>query len=197
AEEDEAGVRKERAQEGNAQAVLRRLLEQADRTCTPAPDGRREADQRIVEPATAPRVPPVLLRAPEGTGLRAEFELETETVRCRRVEVGCGERVRLPAAEARMIRSLEHLVALIGERPELRGARQRLEQHARSRAWRAEDDDRIPDHTPPAIRRSRASAGGPRCAPRPRPIASPPRCPPRPRSRRASGAGDGAGSRAL
>src|SRR5262249_40563056 len=51
AEEDEASVREERAQERNAQAVLRRLLEQTHRTGTPAPDGRHEADQRIVEPA--------------------------------------------------------------------------------------------------------------------------------------------------
>src|SRR5262249_38307385 len=50
-EEDEARVREERAQEGNAQAVLRCLLEQADRTATPSPDGGGEANQGIVDRA--------------------------------------------------------------------------------------------------------------------------------------------------
>src|SRR5262249_35365052 len=143
AEEDEASVREERAQERNAQAVLRRLLEQTHRTGTPAPDGRHEADQRIMEPAAAPRGPPALLRAPEGAGRRPAFELGAEAVRRAGVEIVGGERVRFPATEAGVERSLEHLVALVGQRPELRGARQRLEQHARSRARRPEDDDRI------------------------------------------------------
>src|SRR5207249_402879 len=195
AEEDEAGIREEYPQEGNAETVLGRLLEQTDRFGAPAPPhGCPQAYHRVVQPATATGVTPVLLRAPESAGLRAPFELGAQVVGRVRVEVLADERVRLPAAEAGMKGALEHLVALIGERPEPGRARERLEQHARPRARGAEDDDRIPDHAGPATRRSRANAGAPRCEPRPPPISTRSRFPSRPPARRSPGAGEGAGS---